>query len=287
MPEGLSARLAAFARAHLRTIGYAGFGVAVFVASLAATFPYAATLSALLQPLSLSLSSAGQGFSPPLGAALSDVRLVSIEPSAPFEVESSDVTLAPAFGALLLGEPGVRVHARLYGGALRATVYRKGAGVGLSFSLSDLGLARVSALHGLGANVLGRLSGDGWAQLASNDPTAASAQFDFHAADLTIRVARGFAPIRLGAVEGSLRLARGALEVTRLDGRGPDGVVSGRGTVRLGADAAQSTVDLRLTIEPSPQGRKRLGVLFGLLPHPPGPREPYLLTGPLLRPSIS
>src|SRR5581483_3409104 len=239
----------------------------------------------LLQPFSLSLSSAGQGFSPPIGAALSDVRLVSTEPSAPFELESSSVTLAPAFGALLLGEPGVRVRAHMYGGALHATVYRKGAGIGLSFSLSDVGLARIAVLHSLGANVLGRLSGDGWAQLAGNDPKGARAQIDFHAADLTIRVARGFAPIRLGAVKGSLRLARGALEVTRLDGRGPDGIVSGRGTVRLGPDAAQTDVDLRVTIEPSPAGRTRLGVLFGLLPHPPGPHQPYVLTGPLLRPS--
>ncbi len=287
MAEPLSARLAAFARGHLRAIGYAGFGAAVFVASLAATFPYAATLSALLQPLSLSLSSAGQGFSPPLGAALSDVRLVSIEPSAPFELESPNVTLAPAFGSLLFGEPGVRVHAQLYGGALHATVYRKGAGVGLSFSLSDLGLARITALHGLGGNVLGRLSGNGWAQLADNDPMAANARIDFHAADLTIGVARGFPPIRLGAVRGSLRLARGALELTRLDARGPDGVVSGRGTIRLGTDIGQSNLDLRLTLDPSPEGRKRLGVLLGLLPHPPGPREPYVLTGALLRPSIS
>jgi type II secretion system protein N len=287
MAEGLRVPLLALVRAHLRALGYAGFGAAVFLASLAATFPYAATLSALLKPLSLSLSSSGQGFSPPLGAALSDVRLVSIEPSAPFEVESSNVTLAPAFGALLFGEPGVRVHARLYGGALRATVYRNGAGVGLSFTLSDLGLARMAALRGLGANVLGRLSGDGWAQLESNDPMAASAQIDFHAADLTVRVARGFAPIRLGAVRGSLKLARGAIQVTRLDGRGPDGMLAGRGTVRLGPDAAQSNLDLRLVIEPSPEGRKRLGVLFGLLPHPPGPRQPYVLTGPLLAPSIS
>lgn len=287
MPEAFGARLAVYARAHARAIGYAGFGAAVFLASLAATFPYAATLSALLQPFSLSLSSAGQGFSPPMGAALNDVRLVSIEPSAPFELESSSVTLAPAFGALLLGEPGVRVHARLYGGALRATVYRRGAGVGLSFNLNDLGLARIAPLHALGANVLGRLSGDGWAQLAGNDPTAASAQIDFHAADLTIRVARGFPPIRLGAVTGSLRLARGALEVARLHGRGPDGLLSGRGIVRLGADPAESNLDLRLTLDPSPEGRKRLGVLLGLLPHPPGPREPYVLTGPLLRPSIS
>ncbi|HVA40056.1 MAG TPA: hypothetical protein VNF49_05290, partial [Candidatus Binataceae bacterium] len=103
MAETPRARLEAFVREHLRAIGYAAFGAAVFLASFAATFPYAATLSALLKPLSLSLSSTGQGISLPLGASLSGVRLVSLEPGTPFEVESSHVTLAPALGALLLG----------------------------------------------------------------------------------------------------------------------------------------------------------------------------------------
>ena len=51
----------------------------------------------------------------------------------------------------------------------------------------------------------------------------------------------------------------------------------------------RSTVKIRdfeLTIEPSAEGRKRLGVFFGLLPHPPGSR-PYMLSGPLLTPAIS
>jgi len=43
--------------------------------------------------------------------------VVSLEPASSFKIESPDVTLAPALGALLLGEPGVRVHAQLYGGA--------------------------------------------------------------------------------------------------------------------------------------------------------------------------
>jgi type II secretion system protein N len=277
----------AFVRAHLRAFGYGAFGAVVFLVSLVATFPYTATLSALLEPLSLSLRSSGQGFSLPLGAALSDVRLASIQPAAPFVIESPSVTLAPAFGALLLGEPGVRVHARLYGGAVRATIYRRGGSLGLSFDLNDVGLARITALREFGADVLGRLSGSGWARLASNDPAAASARINFHAAELTIRVARGFVPIRLGDLTGALRLARGALEVTRLDSHGPDGMLHGHGTIHLGPDPAQSRIDLQLVIEPTLAGRRRLGVLFDLLPHPPGPHQPYVLSGPLIAPSIS
>jgi type II secretion system protein N len=287
MLERLAIRVAEFVRAHLRAFGYVAFGAAVFLVSLIATFPYTATLSALLEPLNLSLTSSGQAFSLPLGAALSDVRLASTQPAAPFELESSKVTLAPAFGALLLGEPGVRVHARIYGGAVHATVYRSGAGLGLSFDLSDVGLARIAALREFGANVLGRLSGSGWARLEGNDPTAARARIDFRAADLTIRVARGFVPVRLGDVTGALRLARGELEVTRLNSHGPDGRLHGHGTIHLGPDPAQGRIDMRLVIDPSPAGRKRLGVLFGLLPHPPGPRQPYVVTGPLFAPSIS
>ena len=287
MADGLGARMGGFARDHRNAIVYAAFGAAVFIASLAATFPYAATLTALLRPLSLGFSSSGQGLNLPLGAALSGVRLASLEPAAPFELESSRVTLAPALGALLLGEPGVRVHARLYGGTLGATVYRSGARIGVNFAVSDMGLARITALRALGATVLGRFSGKGWARLAGQDAAAASGELKFRTDDLTIRVAEGFAPIRLGKVEGSLKLTSGgALRVSKLSGHGPDGEIQGRGTIRLAPDGGQSRIDFALTIEPSAEGRKRLGVLFGLLPHPPGPR-PYLLSGPLLTPTIS
>jgi type II secretion system protein N len=287
MADSFGASLGGFAREHRNAIVYATFGAAVFIASLAATFPYAATLTALLRPLRIGFSSSGQEINLPLGAALSDVRLVSLEPASPFEIESPDVTLAPALGALLLGEPGVRVHAQLYGGALRATVYRKRAVIGVSFSLSDMGLARMAVLRTFGGNVLGRISGGGWAELAGNDTAATTGKFDFRTADFTIRVAEGFAPIRLGKVDGTLKLARGgALRVSNLSGNGPDGAIQGQGTIRLGPDASQSRIDLALTIEPSAEGRKRLGVLFGLLPHPPDARA-YLLSGPLLAPSIS
>ncbi len=287
MADGFGARLGDFARARRGAIVYCTFGAAVFIASLAATFPYAATLTALLQPLSLGFSSSGQGLSLPLGAALSDVRVVSLEPASAFEIESPDVTLAPALGALLLGEPGVRLHAQLYGGALSATVYRKGAKIGLSFALSDMGLARLAALHAFGGNVLGRISGGGWAELAGTGAAATTGELNFRTADLTIQVAEGFAPIRLGQLEGALTLARGgALRVSKLSGNGPDGAIQGQGTIHLGRNARQSRIDLELTIQPSAEGRKRLGVLFGLLPHPPG-AQPYLLSGPLLTPSIS
>jgi hypothetical protein len=123
--------------------------------------------------------------------------------------------------------------------------------------------------------------------LAGADTAATTGALDFRTAGFTIQVAEGFAPIRLGEVKGSLKLARGgALRVSDLHGHGPDGEIEGRGTIRLGPDAEQSRIDFALSIEPSAEGRKRLGVLFGLLPHPPGP-QPYLLSGPLLTPSIS
>ncbi len=287
MPERPLARLGDFARAHRDALLYAGFGALVFIASLAATFPYTATLAALLRPLRLGFSSSGQAISLPLGASLSDVRLVSLEPSSPFEIESPDVTLAPALGALLLGRPGVRVHARIYGGALRATVYRSGAKIGVRFALSDMGLARIAALRETGINVVGRVSGDGSAKLATADASAASGTFAFRTADLSLQIASGFAPIRLGKVEGEARLSPGgALRISSLTGQGPDGAIDGHGTIRLGPDARQSRIDFALTIQPSAEGRRRLGVLFGLLPHPPDAR-PYLLSGPLLAPSMS
>jgi type II secretion system protein N len=287
MVDGFAARLSDFAREQRNAIVYSAFGVVFFIASLAATFPYVATLTALLQPLSLAFTSSGQGFHLPLGAELSDVRVVSLDASSPFEIESPQVTLAPAIGALLLGEPGVRVHAQIYGGTLGATLYRNGAKVGVSFSLSDMGLARLAALRAFGGSVLGRVSGGGWAEIAGNKAGTATGELNFSTADLTIQVAEGFAPIRLGQVEGALKLARGGmLRVTKLSGRGPDGEIHGQGTIHIGPDARQSQIDFQLTIQPSAEGRSRLGVLFGLLPHPPG-SQPFVLSGPLLTPSIS
>ena len=287
MPERPLARLGDFARAHRYALLYAGFGALVFIASLAATFPYAATLAALLRPLRLGFSSSGQAISLPLGASLSDVRLVSLEPSSPFEIDSPDVTLAPALGALLFGRPGVRVHARIYGGALHATVYRSGTEIAVRFALNDMGLARIAALRETGINVLGRVSGDGSAKLAAADASAASGTFAFRTEDLSLQVTSGFAPIRLGKVNGEARLSSGgALRISSLTGKGPDGVIDGHGMIRLGPDARRSRIDFALTIQPSAEGRRRLGVLFGLLPHPPDAR-PYLLSGPLLAPSVS
>jgi len=48
MADGFGARVSGFAREHRNAILYSVFGAAVFIASLAATFPYAATLTALL-----------------------------------------------------------------------------------------------------------------------------------------------------------------------------------------------------------------------------------------------
>ena len=58
----VSARVWAALRANIaNAIIYAAFGAAVFIASLAATFPYVATLTALLRPLSLGFSSRRPG----------------------------------------------------------------------------------------------------------------------------------------------------------------------------------------------------------------------------------
>jgi len=159
--------------------------------------------------------------------------------------------------------------------------------IGVSFKLSDMGLAQVAAMRGLGGNVIGRISGAGWAEMVANGTGVATGELDFRTANLTIRVAEGFAPIRLGKVQGSFKLAPGgALRVNRVSGRGPDGEIEGHGTIRMGLNAAQSQINLAFTIIPSAQGRTRLGVLFGLLPHPPDARS-YLLSGPLLAPSLS
>jgi hypothetical protein len=78
----------------------------------------------------------------------------------------------------------------------------------------------------------------------------------------------------------------GALRIKSLAGSGPDGTIQGQGTIVLGDDARDSRIAVALMLRPSDEGRRRLGVLFSLLPHPPDSRA-YLLSGPLSSPSIS
>ncbi len=276
-----------FWRGHLAVVGYAAFGLILFIVFVVANFPYAQTLSSILAPLGLKLSYVDQRLSLPLGAELRGVRLVSTDGATYATLaEGTDVALAPTLGSLLVGAPGIRIYVELYGGDVRAAIYRSGHAIGLSFIANGLKLDRYPKLSELGTRLEGRLSGAGSAVLSGANLFENQGQVKLAATSLVVKVAAGFPPVRLGELNGTLELNRGILNIKQVDSHGTDLAMTADGSIHLMPNLPGSQLDIRLRIEPTASGRAHLRFLLGLLPRPPD-STPYTLHGPILAPSIS
>jgi type II secretion system protein N len=277
----------AFLRGRRAIIGYAILGALLFVAFLAASFPYGDTLTSILAPYKLKVVYQSQHTSAPIGAALINVRLISTaDPSEQALVQSSEVRLAPTIGSLFFGRPGLNVRADLYGGTVSASIHREGTMVDLSFAIRSVSLEDSDPLHELGALMSGHISGAGSAEISDDEITQDTGQLALSADDLSVNVMSGFPPIRLGALTGNVRLVDGILKISGVEGHGADVNLKADGTVELAQNVADSPVDLKVFLDPTPEGRARLRLFLGFLPHPPG-STPYFVRGRLAAPSIS
>ena len=154
-------------RGRRALIGYAILGVVVFVTFLVANFPYSDTVTNMLAPYKLKLVCDDQRLSPPIGAELRGVRLISTAGGNDQALlDSPAVTLAPTFASLFLGRPGLHVRADLYGGIVKATIGQRAGITNLTFTLDALDLADGRPLKRFGAVIDGRLSGNGSAVIA-------------------------------------------------------------------------------------------------------------------------
>ncbi len=288
MPEFVQALLSAdFWRSHLRAVCYGGLGLLLFLLFLAANFPYGDALSSMLAPFNLALTYTDHRARLPIGAELDGVRLTStLAPGAPPLLDGANVTLAPTLGSLLLVRPGVHLKAELYGGFLSLVLYRISDGVGVGIDANGLDLSRYRKLLEMGVNLHGFLSGTANASLPGIDPTRGDGQVHLEVSHCSVRVMRGFPTLQLGNLDGSAHLEHGLLTVDDLRGSGGDLEVSATGTIRLAPDLPDSEVDLRMKLAPTAQGRRRLGAMLQLLPHPPG-AQPYVIRGRLAAPAIS
>src|SRR2546421_5234407 len=121
-------------RDHLLELAYAAAGLLLFLIFLLASFPYADALTGVLSPLGLSITNSGQQFAFPIGVRLNRVRVIDGSADHPL-LESDSMRVSPALMALLLGSPGVVVHADLYGGALKFRARKSGDGTTLMIDL--------------------------------------------------------------------------------------------------------------------------------------------------------
>ncbi len=258
----------------------------LFAAYLISTFPYSATLTKVLAPMGLVVSSTSQSASFPFGARLSGVRLVSTRPaSGGLLIESPAVTIAPAFLSMLTMHPGVRVKAALYDGVVNVMIRPSGGGTAISYNLDSVELARQQLWTIPGASAAGALSGSG-NLLLSPDDIAESGDGALSAAGLTFTSALASSPIRLGDGHSEFKLDQGTLTIEHLATSGGDLTLTAEGTVQLAPDPGQSELAIQFTLSTAPAAASQLAVLLAILPHPPGP-EPYHLTGTLNSPRVS
>src|SRR5271156_1430895 len=149
-------------REHWLVATYVIWGVALFATFAVGNFPYQDTLSAIVTPLGYKITYDAQHLTLPIGAVLENVRLVSAaDPANDLLFQSSDVTLAPALGSMLIGRPGLRINAEAYDGRVFATVWRTRSGIAVDFDARALTLARYRLAAQYGARVIGTLSGAG------------------------------------------------------------------------------------------------------------------------------
>ena len=263
-------------------------GLAVFTAFLIANFPYSDTLTSMLAPYRLRLTYQSQNLSPPIGARLTGVRLFStVDDNQEALLQSPAVTLSPTLAALLLGRRAMHLRAELYGGTVYATIDQHAGNIDLNFKLDALKLGESAPLRQLGLILNGDLSGAGTAQIPGPQFQDDRAAMAITGDNLTFSIVRGFPPIHLGTLTGSLQLDRGAIKLTDIVAHGADLDLKGAGTIELGASPDESTIDATFYLNPTQRGRDRFGFFLKLLPHPPGPDAPYSLQGYLQSPSIN
>jgi len=266
---------------------YAVFGAATFTAFLVASFPYDDSVSSILSPFKLKLVYQEQRMSPPLGATLENVRLVSVANSEDqLVLESPNVTLAPTLGSLLLGRPGIKVYATLFGGVAQATVRPRSGVVNLSFDLSGLSLVQSDPLRQLGASLSGTISAAGSAELRNPSIPDSTGNFTLDGKNVALQIVSGLPPIRLGAVTGKLALDRGTVRLERVEAHGADLELNATGTIQLAQDLPDSEVELRVSLKPTASGSAHFALFLNLLPHPPAV-GPYTVEGRLVALSIS
>ncbi|MGH7925940.1 MAG: type II secretion system protein GspN [Candidatus Binatus sp.] len=284
--DGPGKSSAPYQRTNLIRVGYAVVGLTLFAAYLISTFPYSATLTKVLAPMGLEVSSTRQSASFPFGAKLAGVRLSSTRTaSGGLLVESPAVTITPAFLSMLTLHPGVRVKAALYDGVVNITLRQSGGGTAISYELDAVNIARQSLFTIPGAAACGTLSGSGNLWLSSGN-IAQTGEGELNATGLTLKSPFATAPIRLGEGHSEFKLDHGILTIEQFTTTGGDLTLTARGTVQIAPQAGESVLAIQFTLSAAPAAAVQLSGLFAMLPHPPGPR-PYRLTGTLSAPRIS
>jgi type II secretion system protein N len=288
-------------RSYLRAAGYGLFAAILFAAFITMSFPYADTLSALLEPMNLRMVCEGQDLKFPVGARLKNVQLISMA-SRQSLLQSRSVTVAPGIMWLILGQPCVEIRAQIFGGLVDLTLRQREESTFVDFKLESLDLALTNgdepslrtraggsqedgAGNRLGIAMSGEVSGSGSAQLMRRG-IVGSASILLLGHDIKTVLVQGLPPVEFDVVRARMAIDRGAAIIQEVKAYGLDGYLAASGRVQMAQDIAQSFVQLTLSLKPSVKARSAFGLFFKMLPHDPN-EGPFYLQGTLASPSIS
>jgi type II secretion system protein N len=291
-------------RRRLLFLGYGVFAAVVFTVCIAASFPYADTISALVAPMGIRVAFQRQQMNFPLGARLTDVRVISV-PAGQALLESPEIVVSPALFGLFFGQVRLRVRARMYGGVIDCTIHQSAGAVAIDFALDSLDLAQLT--QGIaqlqvepqaegderqnfsdhpGIAWEGELSGRGFLQMAGSDVRGGRASMTILGSRIETIIVNGLPSLDLGVVNGKIVLENGIATLQDISAEGSDGKLEAHGEIRLAPVIAGSEVNLTVSVIPTPKGWATFGALLNMLPHAPDEGS-YDIRGLLSSPSVS
>jgi type II secretion system protein N len=271
--------------------GYALLALFAFVFFLFVTFPYE-TLRQLLvldaqeAGFRVRVGSLGPGF---FGVTADDVRLSKGDEDAALRVDT--LTMRPSLWPL-----GASVHAKLLQGKAQGVAGGlSDLSLHVSFSDLDLSKGNLKALSGL--DLEGKISGEVSLNIPStpSSPSGkqqslnlsqASGNLSLNADGLLLKGGTVTVPlygqmtpldlprVKLGTLEGAVKLDKGTGNVERLQTRNGDLETNVTGTLKLGKDLAYSEANLQVRLKAEPALMKNGFIGMGISALPTDPSNP-------------
>ncbi len=272
------------------------FTLGVFLAALAWTLPHdliarraldAATAKA---PVAVDFDDVSWAF--PAGWRVKGLRVTPTR-AAGSTVAFGETTLRTPLSGLLLGRPeSASFDGRLWEGALAGNVARAGAKARVDVTLTGADLARaLGALVPPPARFAGRanlaldVTGDG----RTTASTEGTLRLDARGLEIHELLVRGFPipDLAFRDVAISAQMNGSRLQVKELRAEGDQLSVEGSGDVVVREPVAQSSLNLKVSIQVPPDAPPALRVATALLPKRPAGEKPvYTLTGTLASPVL-
>ncbi|MCM2264533.1 MAG: type II secretion system protein GspN [Desulfuromonadales bacterium] len=183
---------------------------------------------------------------------------VTFDDSSMPPIVLDDLRLKPLWATLVTNNPGVAIEATLPQGRLDAALRRGGD---LTMHIEELKLTDIPVSQETRALFSGTIvKGDMRRNFTPKKPTENLLVMEMDNASLTVMGQ----PLTLGKISAQGSGQGSSLRITTLSANGGDLVITGTGTMLLGASAAASRINLDLTLRPAPSASPHLAALLDL-----------------------